>query len=218
MSKNVKFRNEEYAPGASFLMSSFSRDREELEVYFSEFTPAYEAEFGAQIKAVEKMESDVVMSLKQEEATKLLYGKADAMNKAMNVLSFYFMKAKVPTDVITKAKSHLMKRNVEGACKHIEGIVQVVQEEETKLVPFGMKVGYSVVLDGLNEELKVLNVKQNDLMNEGEGLTTVNAKEYKKLYEYIQNICRAGKILFDDTYKEDEYTMRQLIRRMRSGN
>ena len=218
MSKSLKFRNEEYAPGANFLMDSFSRDRTEIEDYFSEFSVEYEAAFAAQIGVVEEMETTIILSLGQEKATRELYEKADVMNRDMNVLSFWFMKAKLPTDVVTKVKNQLLKRNVEGACKNIEAIVQVVTEHESELVPAGMKAGYGVVLDARNVELKALNVKQNELMNKGEGLTSVNAKKYKELYEFIQNICRAGKIIYNDTHKEDEYTMRQLIRRMRSGN
>lgn len=216
MSKSVKFTNEEYAPGARFLKTSFSKDRKELEAFFSEFTPEYEAAFDAQIKVVEQMESTVVQSYEKEAATKNLYAKADVMNKDLNVLSFWFLKAKLPTILLTKVKNNLMKRNVEGACKDLEDVVQLVRDNEIKLVPFGMKVGYSKVLDSRNEELKALNVKQTELMNEGEKLTDVNVEEYEKLYGFIQNICRAGKIVFDGTYKEDEYTMRQLIRRMRS--
>lgn len=218
MSKDVRFKNEEYAPGARFLLTSFNRDRTAFEEFFSEFTAAYEAEFETQIEVVEKMERDVVLSYEQGQATKSLYEKSDGMNKDLNVLSFWFGKAKLPTSLLTKVKNNLMKRNIEGACQQIEGVVQLVREHESKLVPFGMKVGYFKVLDSRNEELKVLNVRQNELMDKGKGVVSVNVAEYKKLYAFIQNICKAGKIVFDNTHKEDEYTIRQLVRRMRSGN
>ncbi|MDR6967253.1 hypothetical protein J2X31_001260 [Flavobacterium arsenatis] len=79
-----------------------------------------------------------------------------------------------------------------------------------------MNKDYPLELKGKNKKLRELNGMQNVLMNQGKDVTFNEGTEYKALFAYIQNICKAGKIVFDGTITEDEYTITRLIKRMRA--
>ena len=62
MSKSLKFRKEEYVPGAGFLLGSFEEDQVVIASLFSEFDAAYMAAFALQIEKVLEMDQGVVVS------------------------------------------------------------------------------------------------------------------------------------------------------------
>lgn len=218
MSKSLKMRNEEFAPGASFLLSSFERDQAVIVSLFSDFDAAYMAGFKLQIVKVEKMDQGLVVSEQRKDATKLLNGMVDGLNTQLNVVAFRFQRAGLPTKLITQVKEDLKSGNVEGGCDKIEGLIQLMVEKKTTLVATGMPDNYPDELDQTTDTLRDYNKKQHELMNAGEELTSKQLNEYQVLFGYIKDICRAGKIVFDGTVKEDEYNMTKLIKRMRSGN
>lgn len=218
MSKSLKMRNEEYAPGASFLLTSFEGDQAAIVSLFSEFDAAYKADFELQIKKVEKMDQGVVVSEQRKDATKLLNGMVDGLNTQLNVVAFRFQRAGLPTKLVTQVKEDLKSGNVEGGCMKMEGLIQLMVEKKTALATTGMPDSYPDELAQTTEKLRDYNKKQNELMNVGEELTSKQLNEYQVLFGYIKDICRAGKIVFDGTVKEDEYNMTKLIKRMRSGN
>lgn len=212
----LKMRNEEYATAGRFLEPSFKRDRKKLEELSNEFDEQYENGFVNQIDRVEEMEQGLGLTQDQKDATASLHQKTDEMDKEMNSLSFRFGKVGLDVKPITKVKKQLNSGNIEGACKGIEGLVQLVDDRSADLVAKGMNKDYPLELKNRNKKLRELNGVQNVLMNQGKGVTFNEGTEYKALFAYIQNICRAGKIVFDGTITEDEYTITRLIKRMRA--
>lgn len=213
---SLKMRHEEYAVAGRFVQKSFERDRKELEELSNEFDPQYEADFDKQIGRVEEMEQGLVVSQQLRETTTALYGMTDEMDKEMNALSFRFGKVGLETTLVTKVKKQLNTGNVEGACKGVEGLIQVIKERSAALEGIGMKKEYPGELKIKNEKLRELNGLQNVLMDKGRDVTFDEETEYKALFAYIQNICKAGKIVFDGTITEDEYNITRLIKRMRA--
>jgi len=213
---SLKMRNEEYAVAGRFLEPSFKRDRKKLEQLSNEFDEQYEDGFVTQIDRVEEMEQGLGLTQDQKDATASLYQKTDEMDKEMNSLSFRFGKVGLDVKPITKVKKQLHNGNVEGACKGIESLVQLADDRSADLVAKGMNKDYPLELKAKNKKLRELNGMQNVLMNQGKGVTFNEKTEYEALFAYIQNICRAGKIVFDGTITEDEYTITRLIKRMRA--
>ncbi len=209
-------RHEEYAVAGRFVQTSFERDRKALEELSNEFNPQYQTDFDNQIDRVEKMEQGLSLSQRLKDTTKALYGMTDGMDKEMNALSFRFSKVGLPTKLITKVKKQLNTGNVEGACKDVEGLAQLIKERKDDLEAKGMKPEYVPELKDKNEKLRELNGLQNELMDKGQYVTFDQDTEYKALFAYIQNICKAGKIVFDGTITEDEYNITRLIKRMRA--
>lgn len=216
MSKSLKLRLEEYVPAASFLKTSFTRDRAELEEVFSEFTSGYETEFGVQLETVRTLEQSLVLTEEQKSVTRELNAAAYTLNKELNVLSFQFKRANMDTAVMTKVKKELAKGNIEGACQKVDAVVQLLANKSDTLQSKGMKTTYGEELAAKSESLLKKNVLQKRLMDSRGQLTEVNKAKYKQLLDYISTISQAGKILYDGFKKEDEYTMTKLISRMRA--
>jgi len=212
---STKLRVEEYLPVGSFLETSFSRDRAELEEDFSEFTETYENEFKDQLKVVSRLEDSLVLTDEQKDVTKSLYVATKAMNKELNVLSFHFKRAKLDTKIISKAKKDLATRNVEGASLKIKAITQMIDSKTEALESKGMKRDYSRQLERKNNDLLDKNVLQNKLMDDRGQLAEDNSAVYKTLYKYISTIAQAGKIIYDGKGKRDEYVISKLVARMR---
>lgn len=213
---SLKMRNEEYAVAGRFLQTSFNRDRNALSELSNEFNEQYATDFGLQIDRVEQMEQGLGLSQQQRDATTSLYALTDEMNKELNAISFRFSKVGLPTALVVQVKQQLRSGNVEGACKDVAGLVQLIIERQADLEAKGMQPTYPQELKVKNEKLREFNALQNALMDQRKGVTFDSETEYKTLYAYIQNICRAGKIVFDGTITEDEYTISRLIRRMRA--
>jgi len=204
---STKLRIEEYLPVGSFLETSFSRDRAELEEDFSEFTETYENDFKNQLHIVSELEDSLVLTEEQKGVTKSLYAASGAMSKELNVLAFHFKRAKLDTKIITKAKKDLTKGNAEGANLKIKAIIQMIDSKTEALESKGMKSGYSSQLNIKNIDLLAKNVLQNKLMDDRGQLAENNSGVYKALYEYISTIATAGKIIYAGQGKRDEYVI-----------
>ncbi len=215
---NNRFRIEEYFPGGSFLKKSFATDRAELAVRFPEFTAAYETLFINKLKEVKVLEQSVKLTEEEKDATNALYTAADALDKELNFLSFYFKQAGLDSGIISAVKKDLSNSNIEGACDKLEGVIQYITDKQPVLEPKGMGAGFPAELaakrDFLNEKNELQNEKENALNT----LYAANKGVYKALLKYIMTICEAGKIMYKGTVKADEYTVSKLISRMRSGN
>lgn len=218
MSKSVKLRIEEYFPAGSFLKTSFVRDRAQLLVRFSEFTPEYEAEYSAQLLVVKLLEQALVLTEEQKEVTASLYVAAASLNNELNFVSFYFKRAKLDSRVLSKVKRDLAKRNIEGACLKLAGLVQYVKEKHLVLESKGMSTGFAAELEAAAGDLETKNEKQNKIMNNRKQLHKDNSGEYVLLYGYVSTIAAAGKVMYKGHVKADEYTITKLISRMRGGN
>lgn len=216
MSKSFKLRVEEYLPAGSFLAISFTRDRAELEQTFKEFTPAYLQAFSNQIATVATLESALVLTESQKLVTQNLYQEKDMLNKQLNFLAYYFKRANLGTVAIRAIKKDLRTANIEGANLKIKGLIQLIEIQKEVLESKGMNIGYGNALAAKNDSLLAKNIQQNAIMNERHALADDNKEAYKMLYNFISNIAEAGKILFEDDVRYDEYVLKNIIGRMRA--
>jgi len=214
---STKLRIEEYLPTGSFLKTSFSRDRAELEEDFSEFTPEYEAAFETQLQTVAKLEDLLVLTDEQKAVTKSLYLATAAVNKELNILAFHFKRAKLDTKPLTEVKKELTKANAEGAHLKLKAIIQFIDSKKDLLESKGMKAGYTDQLTVKNKELLDKNILQNKLMDNRGQLSEDNAKVYKELFKYISTIAEAGKIIYAGQGKRDEYVISKIVSRLRTS-
>jgi hypothetical protein len=217
MAKGIKLKQEEYVPAGNFLKTSFARDRAELLKRFSEFTTEYESGFETQLTKVGKLEQTLKLTEEQKGVTVSLYQASDLVNKEMNFLSFYFKRANLDSSLVSDVKKDLKNRNVEGATKKMEGLIQYIIEKSTVLESKGMATGFPEELSTSKTDLEAKNILQNKIMDIKGQLHEDNKAAYEKLYEYISTIANAGKIMYDGQGKTDEYTVTRLISRMRGG-
>lgn len=215
--KGFTLKAEEYVPAATFLKTSFVRDREELSSRFSEFTPDYLAGFEAQLTKVTGLEQALILTEEQKGITASLYDASNVVNKDLNFLSFYFERAGLDTAIVTGVKKDLTSRNVEGACLKLAGLIQFITGKSALLESKGMNAGFPAELDAARVNLMTKNELQNKVMDTKKQLYKDNKAEYDKLYDYVSMIAKAGKIMYDGMSKKDEYTVTKLISRMRGG-
>lgn len=213
---SLKFRDAELSEGAGFVSVSFERDRPAIAALFSEYDEAYEQDFNDQIKTVLEMEQGLSISEGQKNATKALYLGVDDMNLQLNIVSFRFSKVGLSSPLVTKVKDKLSRGDVEGACTDVESLCKYMEDNTALLQSKGMKSDYPSALKTKSFKLRDLNQEQNKLMNAGKNVSFDKNVEYAKLFGFIKDICKAGKIVFDGTVTEDEYTITRLIKRMRA--
>jgi hypothetical protein len=215
---SLRLKVEEYSPIAGFLKDSFAVDRPALSVRFAKFTPQFEADFNAQRLVVKDLDSTLVLTEEQKGVTNLLYNKADEVNAELNFLSYYFREAGLDTKIITKTKSNLVSRNIEGACLKIKDIIQYIAANQSNLESKGMATNYPADLATDRLFLESKNEVQNTVKNAVKDLYNANRTAYDDLYSYISTICDAGKIMYKGQIKADQYTISKLQQRMKSGN
>lgn len=214
MNSNVK--NEEFVPLAEFLMVSFERDQKEIEAKFKKLDGPFMEAFRNKIEFVKDLESSLVLTTEQSRVTEELYAEAAAFNKEVNFLSSYFKGAGLPTASITKMKDFLFSRNIEGALLELKAVKQLARANETALKAEGMETDYPDKMDAAYASMSEKNVMQNTIMNNRETLVRNNRADYDALYDYIATVAEKGKIVFDGTGFEDEYTISDIIKRMRA--
>jgi len=215
MPKGFAFRQSEIVPAASFVMSSFSRDREELETRFSEFTTGYAKSFGDQRNLVDGLEQGLSMTQEQKATTESLYAKADELDRELNFVAFYFKRAQLDGKLISGVKKVLRRGDIEGTLLKVQALQQYLTANLALLTDKGMAPTFPAELEATRSELAQKNTAQNELMNQRRELYAANRKEYERLYGYIQTISQAGKIMYQGKPKSDEYNLSKILGRMR---
>lgn len=214
MNSNVK--NEEFVPLAEFLMVSFERDQKEIEAKFKKLDGPFMEAFRNKIEFVKDLESSLVLTTEQSRVTDELYAEAAAFNKEVNFLSSYFKGAGLPTASITKMKDFFFSRNIEGGLLELKGVKQLARANETALKAEGMETDYPDKMDTAYTSMLEKNVMQNTIINNRKTLVRNNRADYDELYDYIATVAEKGKVVFKGTGVEDEYTIDDILKRMRA--
>ena len=214
MNSNVK--NEEYVPLGEFIYVSFERDQREIEAKFKKLDGPFMEAFRAKIDFVKDLESSLVLTTEQSRVTDELYAEAAAFNKEVNYLSSYFKGAGLPTTSITKMKDFFFSRNIEGGLLELKAVKQLARVHEGALVAEGMEAAYPDKMDAAYNSMSAKNVMQNTIMNDRKTLVRNNRADYDELYDYIATVAEKGKVVFKGTGVEDEYTIDDIIKRMRA--
>ena len=112
---SVKVRKEEYTPLGDFIRTSFVRDQAAIAVRFPKMNAAYLTAFTAKLTEVKILESGLVLTEQQKNATASLYAEADVVNEDLNFLNSYLKRAKLNTTEVSKLKKDLTVNDIEGA-------------------------------------------------------------------------------------------------------
>lgn len=213
---SVRVKNEEFVPLAEFIYVSFERDQRQIEAKFKKLDGPFLEAFRNKIDFVKDLESSLVLTTEQSRVTAELYAEAAAFNKEANFLSSYFKGAGLPTAAVTKMKDFLFSDNIEGALLELKAVKQLGRENEAALVAEGMAEDYLDIMDATYDSMLAKNIMQNKIMNDRKTLVRNNRADYDELYDYIATVAEKGKIVFKGTGVEDEYTIDDIIKRMRA--
>ncbi|WP_432672896.1 hypothetical protein [Flavobacterium sp. SM2513] len=213
---NSNVRIEEYVPLGDFIIVSFERDQPKIEAKFKKLDGAFLEAFRNKIEFVKDLESSLVLTTEQSRVTAALYAEAAAFNKEVNFLSSYFKGVGLPTAAVTKMKDLLFSDNIEGALLELKAVRQLARANEAALVAEGMEADYLDKMDATYTSMSAKNVMQNTIMNNRKTLVSNNRAHYDELYDYVATVAEKGKIVFKGTRVEDQYTISDLIKRMRA--
>ena len=214
MSKRV--RNEEFAPLGEFMLESFKKDQVEIESRFPVLDVAYLNRFEGQLGRVKGLESTLIFDTDEKTVTRDLYAEADGLSKELNYLSVYFKDSGFETKSITVLKEHLADRNIEGALLELTGVSQYAKVNSGVLVSKGMKATFPDDLDAIYASMTAKNVLQNSIMDARKTLVDANSADYDLLYDFVSDVGKKGKIIFEGTRRADAYTISKIIKRLRA--
>lgn len=217
MAKGFKIKYEEYTAAADFMRTSFVRDQSVIMVRYPKLDAQFLADFDAKNAAVKVLESGLVVTQAQKNATVSLAAEADVLNKELNFLNSYIRDADLNTTAVTDLKKDLNNGNMEGAILKIEGVKQFVVANAVVLQDEGMAVGFDGVLDGHKVSMADKNRLQNDYMVAHKRLVDANKGQYKALYGFISKIAEKGKLVFANTVTKDEYVISKTLGKMRAA-
>ena len=218
MGTGFRVRKEEYTTLGDFIRTSFVRDQAAILVRFPKMNAAYLTAFTAKLTEVKTLESGLVLTEQQKNATASLYAEADIVNEDLNFLISYLKRAKLNTTEVSKLKRDLSISNIEGAVLQMESVKQYVVANSAALIAEGMAAGFVVAFDARKVSLTQKNALQNSVMNARKTLTDANVDKYEALYDYIVDIVDAGKLVFAKSVVKDEYNVSKILKRMRVGN
>lgn len=216
MANGFLLKKEEYTTLGDFIKVSFERDLAAISARYPKLNEAYKNEFAAKLEEVKTLESGLILTQEQKNATQSLYIEVAELNKELNFLSSYCQDAGLNNEAVSDLKKTLSKGNVEGAILKIESLKQFVTSNAAALIEEGMATDFATTLDIHKTSLATKNTLQNSTLNARKALTQANKTQYADLYAYISKIMRSGKLVFSTSNVKDEYTISKVISRMRA--
>jgi hypothetical protein len=213
--KGFKIRKEEYSTLADFMLPSFTRDQATFQQRFPKFDNTFLQAFIAKTAFIKTLESSLVITEQQKNATASLYLEASVLNTELNFLKQYFKDANLNTSIITDIKDDLQSHNIEGAVLKIESLKQFITANQAILVQEGMAANFTTQLEAHKVSFEQKNTDQSEYQKQIKTLTDNNKVHYEALYDFISKIATKGKLLFPDSRIKDEYNISKNIAKMR---
>lgn len=105
---------------------------------------------------------------------------------------------------------------MEGALANLKALRQVVNSNRELLNNKAMKTNFPELLETKFEEITVKSNLQTKIMQDRQLLTDANVNSYNKLYnDYIMDVCAIGKVIYKGNPKVKEYTLTDLLKKLR---
>lgn len=214
MAKQVNLKQENYIAVSDFILVSFEKDLISFTEVFKTMDSNYLERFKKLIEEAKNSVSSTEIKMRQKEVTKQLYEKIKTLNEILSLLKKYAKRVNIDVSMLNDVILNLKKKNVEGAIKLLRDAFPYLLSISNKLVD--MPDNFLNRIYPLISNLENLNIEQNKLMNEGKEVNNERKPIYKSLYKYISEIAEAGKVIYKNSYKKDEYTISKIIARVQS--
>jgi hypothetical protein len=212
----MTIKQEEIVPLADMLIASFERDQAIFQAENVGYSVPFLNQFKAQTETVRQLERADTLLIQQKTITRELYQLADELYQPLKVFGIVVDKSGLPTTIVQDTIYNLKKRNIEGALVNLKALNQVVNSNAELLINKAMKANFPDLLETKFEEITIKSNLQTRIMQQRQLLTNNNVESYNKLYnEYIMDICKMGKVIFKKSPKVKEYTMTELVKKLR---
>lgn len=216
MAKGFTLKKENYTAVADFITVSFERD-------LASFTEVFKTMDAAYLQAFKKANSDLknAASLldkkqKQKQATHELYAMADAFREKLILLKAYAKRAGVETPLLQETINAVKSRNIEKVIKNTRDMLPVLTQNAEKIgdMPTDFFADVPDTINGMESK----NTEQNKLINEAIQANVDEKPLYDTVYKFISEIAEAGKIVYKDSSKKDEYTISKIVARVETSS
>lgn len=214
MAKQINLKQENYIAVADFILVSFEKDLSSFKEVFKTMNENYLEKFKTLIEDAKNSVSSTEVKMRQKDVTKQLYEKIKNLNEILSLLKKYAKRVNVDVSMLNDIILNLKKKNVEGAIKLLRDAFPYLLSISNKLVD--MPDDFLNRIYPLISNLENLNIEQNTLMNQSKEVNNERKPIYKNLYKYISEIAEAGKVIYKNSYKKDEYTISKIIARVQS--
>lgn len=212
----MAIKQEEIVPLADMLIASFERDQATFQAENVGYSVPFLNQFKAQTESVRQLERADTLLIQQKTITRELYQLADELYQPLKVFGIVVDKSGLPTTIVQDTIYNLKKRNIEGALVNLKALNQVVNSNAELLTNKAMKANFPDLLETKFEEITIKSNLQTRIMQQRQLLTNNNVESYNKLYnDYIMDICKMGKVIFKKSPKVKEYTITELVKKLR---
>ncbi|MCL9803952.1 hypothetical protein NAT51_00340 [Flavobacterium amniphilum] len=212
----MSIRQEEFVPVADMLIASFERDQAQLEAENELFSETFLNAFKTHTEMVRQLERNDTLLIQQKIVTKELYQLADDLRQPLKLFGIVVEKTGLPTTIVHDTLVNLRLRNMEGLLVNLKSLDQIISSNLDLLNSKAMKANLPELLEEKFNEITIKSNLQSKIMQKRQLLTDANLGNYGKLYnEYIADVCKIGKVVYQGQAKAKEYTVSNLVKKLR---
>lgn len=212
----MSIKQEEMVPLADMLIASFERDQTVFQAENELYSVAFLNAFKTHTETVRQLERADTLLIQQKTTTRELYQLADDLYQPLKLFGIVVDKAGLPTNIVQDTINNLKSRNMEAVLVNLKSLNQVVNGNMNLLSSKAMKANFPELLETKFEEITAKSNLQTRIMQQRQLLTNENAGSYNKLYnDYIMDVCKIGKVIHQGNPKVKEYTVSDLLKKLR---
>lgn len=212
---NNSLNYEDYPAVGDFLITSFQVDQSEFLKRYQKMDAVFLTDFKKAVDEVRELASVFAKTEDLKKTTSQLYDLADKINEELLFLLDYLKYEGLSTKAVSQIRTKFSKRNIEGGIKELRDVAPFLNENKNKLEAGDMPTDFIQNLYQDIPQMEQLNVKQNEFLNSRKGSVQENLKKFEVANKFFSRVCSAGKKIFKQAPKKDEYTMTKLIKRVR---
>lgn len=202
---------EEYVPVADVLLNSLTRDLNSFQSENHLFNSDYLAGMQNKTDELRAKETGDALLVMQKQTTQDLYALGNDINKPIKLLNLVLSKSNIETSLGSNVLKKIKKRNFEGVLQDLKGLKEVISSQSSLLISNGMKADTENVLETAFNAITAKSNEQTTFRQQRKAFTSANKGLYKEVYQYISDVAKLGKIIFQGEQKASEYTIDNLI-------
>jgi hypothetical protein len=222
MKKRFHCKIEDLPTIARFLLSSYLKDLDDFHNYSPVFTIEYLSPIEVKITICEELISSSVVIKELKTVTIQLYAKSKNLRIKLNALEGYLKLTASELDVtvedvgLRSVRTNISNGNTEGLILNVQKVLAAVVRNQAVLEAKGMKPELIDEIKNQAQEIKLLNVRQNDLISDRNRMTKLNVELFNDLWDGLQPILKTATAIYRgvDNVKLKDYTISQLLKRI----
>lgn len=216
MFKNSFFKKEDYTAVADFMIANLEKDLKDFTKVFQTIDDDHLEKFKQANQQLKESASLLLTRQEQKNTTQDLYIKADAFREKLLLLKAYAKRSKVETPLLQETITAIKSRNMEKVVKNTREMLPFLSQNASKIkdMPSDFLEDFSPTIT----EFEQKSTTQNLLISQGKQTTAEGKSLYQALYLYIKDIAEAGKIVYKNTAKKDDYIISKILKRISAAS